>query len=349
MRQLSSTGEVTERPDLSVVVPVYRSEDCLAALYDAVGCELRSAGISFELILVNDCSPDGSWGVIGSLCRTDPRVVGVDLRRNFGQDNAILAGLRLARGRHVAVMDDDLQHHPKYLPALLAKLEEGADVVYACFKTKRQKLWKNAGSWLNGKIAEWVLGKPKGVYLSPYKVIRGEVAEAVCDYPGPTPYIDGLLFQTTSRITQIPAEHYPRFEGRGNFTFLRSAGISARLAFSFSAKPLRLVSWCGFLLAGLGMLLTVFVVGYRLLFPEKFPPEAVGWASLMVATLLTGGLQMIFFGVLGEYAGRTYLLVSGKPQASVREVLRGDGAGGHVPAEGRRTLEEVGVGRRSDL
>lgn len=341
--RLTKAG-VASRPDLSIVVPVYRSEDCLVALYDAIDRELKSAGVSFELILVNDCSPDGSWRVIESLCRIDPNVVGVDLRRNFGQDNAILTGLRLARGRHVAVMDDDLQHHPKYLPALLEKLEEGADVVYAKFRTKRQKVWKNAGSWLNGKIAEWVLDKPRGVYISPYKVIRGEVAEAICDYPGPTPYVDGLLFQTTSRIAEVPAEHHPRFEGSGNFTFLRSVGVSARLAFSFSAKPLRMVSWCGFFLAALGMLLTVFVVGYRLLIPENFPAEAVGWASLMVAILLICGLQMIFFGALGEYAGRTYLLVSRKPQTAIREVLcKGD------RVEGNESLEEVGVGRRSDL
>jgi glycosyltransferase involved in cell wall biosynthesis len=348
MYQRPHPDEVSRRPDLSIVVPVYRSEDCLVALYDAIERELNAAGISFELVLVNDCSPDGSWGVIESLCRIDPRVAGVDLRRNFGQDNAILTGLRLARGRHVAVMDDDLQHHPKYLPAMLEKLEERADVVYARFGTKRQKLWKNAGSWLNGKIAEWVLGKPKGVYISPYKVIRGEVAEAVCDYPGPTPYIDGLLFQTTSRITQIPAEHYPRFEGGGNFTFLRSVGVSARLAFSFSARPLRLVSWCGFLLAALAVLLTLFVTGYRLFFPENFPAEAVGWASLMVAILLTGGLQMIFFGALGEYAGRTYLLVSRKPQTAISEVLRID-AGGGAAGEPREPAKEVSVGRRSDL
>jgi undecaprenyl-phosphate 4-deoxy-4-formamido-L-arabinose transferase len=337
------------QPDLSIVVPVYRSEGCLVPLYDAIDRELKSAGKPYELILVNDCSPDGSWGVIESLCRIDPNVVGVDLRRNFGQDNAILTGLRLARGKYVAIMDDDLQHHPRHLPPLLEKLEEGADVVYARFMTKRQKLWKNLGSWANGKIAEWVIGKPKGVYLSPYKVIRREVAEVVCEYPGPTPYVDGLLFQTTSRIEQIPVEHYPRFEGRGNFTFLRSVGVSARLAFSFSARPLRLISWCGFCLAALGMLLTAFVIAYRLLFPDNFPAEAVGWASLMVAVLLTCGFQMIFFGALGEYVGRTYLLVSRKPQTAVREVLNGGPRRGSSEGARRESFQEVSLGRESDI
>lgn len=341
--------EDAQRPELSVVVPVYRSEDCLGVLYDAIDSELKAAGISFELILVNDCSPDGSWKVIESLCELDPGVVGVDLRRNFGQDNAILTGMRLARGRYVAVMDDDLQHHPRYLPRMLEQLEDGADVVYANFQTKRQKLWKNAGSWLNGKIAEWVLDKPQGIYLSPYKVIRREVAEAICEHAGPTPYIDGLLFQTTSRIAQVEVEHLPRFAGRGNFTFLRSVGVSARLAFSFSAKPLRLVSWCGFLLAVMGMMWTLFVVGYRVLVPENFPAEAVGWASLMAATLFIGGLQMIFFGVLGEYAGRTFLLMSGKPQTSVREVLCGGARRGHEAEVKERPLKEVRVGLRSHL
>lgn len=342
MLPLNNIDNHSRRPDLSIVVPVYRSEGCLVALYDAITGSLADAEISFELILVNDCSPDGSWRVIESLCGIDSRVVGVDLRRNFGQDNAILTGLRLARGEYVAVMDDDLQHHPKFLPILLDKMKEGADVVYAKFRTKRQRFWKNAGSWLNGKIAEWVLDKPKGIYLSPYKVIRGEVAEAVCDYPGPTPYIDGLLFQVTSRISEVPVEHYPRFEGRGNFTFLRSAGVSARLAFSFSVRPLRLMSWCGFLLALLAILLTVTVVCYRLCFPEQFPPEAMGWASLMVAILFAGGLQMIFFGALGEYVGRTYLLVSRKPQTAAGKVLNGGiRAGSVVRKLGRESFEEV--------
>jgi undecaprenyl-phosphate 4-deoxy-4-formamido-L-arabinose transferase len=341
--------DTSRQQALSIVIPVYRSEGCLVALYDAIAEALTPTGLSYELILVNDSSPDQSWKVIESICQIDPRVVGVDLRRNFGQDNAILTGLRLARGKYIAIMDDDLQHHPKFLPVLLDKIEDGADVVYAHFRTKRQKLWKNIGSWINGKIAEWVLDKPGGIYISPYKVIRKDVAEMICNYQGPAPYIDGLIFQITSRIEQVPVEHYPRFEGRGNFTFLRSLGVSARLAFSFSARPLRLISWCGFAFAGLGLMLVIGVVCYRLFFPERFTAEAVGWASLMVAILFACGLQMIFFGVLGEYTGRTYLLVSRNPQTAIREVLNRDVPNSSMPGTEQERFEEVSVGRQSDL
>jgi undecaprenyl-phosphate 4-deoxy-4-formamido-L-arabinose transferase len=309
------------QPDLSIVVPVYRSEDCLDALVCAIQQAMSPTGRHFEVMLVNDFSPDNSWAVIESLCDAHPNVVGVDLRRNFGQDNAIITGLRIARGKYVAIMDDDLQHHPRDLPALINKLEEGWDVVYADFSVKQQKLWKNLGSWFNGKVAEWVINKPKEIYLSPYKIIRKEVVEMICDYDGPDPYIDGLLFQVTARIAQIPAEHHSRHAGQSTYTFWKSVRVWARLAFSFSAKPLRVVSWFGFVLAGLGLLLALVVIAYRIFFPEDFGPAAVGWASLMVAILIVSGVQMIFFGVLGEYTGRTFRRVNNKPQTAIREVL----------------------------
>jgi undecaprenyl-phosphate 4-deoxy-4-formamido-L-arabinose transferase len=218
-------------------------------------------------------------------------------------------------------MDDDLQHRPGDLPALVGKAQEGFDVVYADFRKKRQKLWKNLGSWLNGKVAEWVLDKPPQVYLSPFKVIRKEVADLICCYDGPAPYVDGLLFQVTSRITQIPVEHQRRYAGRSTYTFWKSVRVSARLALSFSVKPLRFIAIAGIVFAILGLLTAALVVAYRLLKPEDFPPAAVGWASLMVAVLLVGGVQMIFLGVMGEYAGRTFLRVNNRPQAAIREVL----------------------------
>jgi undecaprenyl-phosphate 4-deoxy-4-formamido-L-arabinose transferase len=317
MRELESAT----LPQLSVVVPVYRSEGCLEALVSAIAEALNPTGHTYEVVLVNDGSPDQSWRVIKSLCERHPNIVGIDLRRNFGQDNAIMTGVRMARGLHIVIMDDDLQHHPRYIPLLLRKAEQGWDVVYADFRVKRQSSWKNLGSWFNGKVAEWVIDKPKSVYLSPYKIISADAAALICNYDGPDPYVDGLLLQITSRISNIPAEHQARFAGRSTYTFWNSLRIWTRLAFSFSVWPLRFVSLCGFAFAALGVILTLVVVLYRLLYPEDFPPVAVGWASLMVAALVIGGIQMIFFGVLGEYVGRTYLKVNNKPQTAVREIL----------------------------
>ena len=145
--------------------------------------------------------------------------------------------------------------------------------------------------------------------------------ETICKYEGPDPYIDGLLFQVTSRIEQIPVEHHPRYAGRSTYTVWKSLRVSGRLMFSFSARPMRLVSWFGFFFAALGLLLATFVILYRLFFPQDFPPNAVGWASLMVALLVLSGIQMMFFGILGEYTGRTFLRVNNKPQTAIRQVL----------------------------
>jgi polyisoprenyl-phosphate glycosyltransferase len=345
MLQSTKSCPRSSTPRLSVVIPVYRSEACLAELLRAITQALAPYDWDYEVILVNDFSPDRSWQVIESLCHRYPCVLGVDLRRNFGQDNAILTGLRLSRGNYVAIMDDDLQHDPKYLPALMKKTEEeGADVAYADFGRKRQKLWKNIGSWINGKIADKVLWKPKDVYLSPYKVIVREVADLICNYSGPKPYIDGLLFQATWRMTSIPVEHFPRYAGRSTYSVLKALEVSARLIFSFSVKPVRLVTWCGLVMALLALLAAGAITLYRLLLPEDFPAAAVGWSSLMVVFLLVSGIQMTFLGILGEYAGRAYLLVNRHPQTSIRTVI-GENAGTQSSSAVPRIIdEEVTVG-----
>jgi glycosyltransferase involved in cell wall biosynthesis len=310
-----------QRLHLSVVIPVFRSEACLPALLTELTRALVPMGWAFEVILVNDFSPDHSWQVIESLCEQYPFVVGVDLRRNFGQDSAILTGLRLARGEYVAVMDDDLQHNPKDLPALVHMAERGYDVVFADFNAKQHKLWKRVGSWINGKVAEWVLYKPKGLYLSPYKVIRREVIEEISRFHGPSPYIDGLLLQATWRMVSIPAEHQERFAGHGNYSFWRSAGVAARLLFSFSVRPVRAVTWIGLVTFGMALAAGAFALGYRILYPDEFSEEHFGWACLLIAILLGIGMQLFFLGIIGEYVGRISLRVNEKPQTSVRIVL----------------------------
>jgi glycosyltransferase involved in cell wall biosynthesis len=314
-------GSGESQLELSIVIPIYRSAECLRALVGAIDGVLIPADYTYEIILVNDDSPDESWAIIERLCKEHCNIVGIDLRRNFGQDNALLTGIRIARGQYIAIMDDDLQHDPRDLPRLIDALEPGFDVVYADFRKRRHKLWKRAGSWFNGKVAEWVLHKPKHIYLSPYKLFRRELAELICEYHGPDPYVDGLLLQVTSRITHIPVDHRPRYAGQSTYTFYKSIRVWARVAFSFSIKPLRLVTFFGIVLFGTGMLVAIAVILYRLQSPESFGPNTVGWASLTVAILFFGGVQMIFFGILGEYAGRTYLRVNDKPQTAIRAII----------------------------
>ena len=310
--------------DLSIVVPVYGSEDCLVALIDAIRASLPQTACSHEVVLVNDGSPDGSWGVIQQVCQQHPNVVGVNLRRNFGQDNAILTGIRIARGRTIAIMDDDLQHDPRYLLSLVKRIEEGCDVVYATFRSKQQALWKNLGSWLNGKVAEWVVAKPKGLYLSPYKVLRGALAREIASFQGPFPYLDGLILQATANLGSVEVEHRERYAGTGHYDLRKSIQLWTRLAFSFSVLPLRWIAVLGTVLAGIAMALVVATIFYRLTAPEEFGEYALGWASLMVTLLFVSGIQMIFFGIIGEYLGRAYLTLARKPQATIASVLNGE-------------------------
>ena len=231
--------------ELSIIVPVYRSEECLPELARRVQAAVSGHFRDYELILVNDASPDASWQVISSLADTYPFVVGVNLRKNVGQDNAIMAGMHHATGEAVVVMDDDLQHDPADIPALCRALRGGADVAYAAFDQKRQALWKNLGSWFNDRVAVVVLGKPKDVYLSPYKALRREIVDEIVKYDGPFTYVDGIIFNITSNITQVPATHHSRFAGRSNYNLFRSIRVWLKLATGFSVIPLRIATIIG--------------------------------------------------------------------------------------------------------
>ena len=321
---VAQSEDPSRQPHLSIVVPVYRSEDCLRPLVAAITEALGSSSISHEIILVNDASPDGSWQRIQELSREYGTIVGINLRKNFGQEPALLTGIELARGTYISTMDDDLQHDPKDLPRLIDALEAfDADVVYANFTAKRQASWKNLGSKFYDMVAEWVIQKPKGLYLSAYRMMRSDVAKMICASQARRAALDGLLLQVTSRIAQIPAEHHERLAGRSNYTFSKSVRAWSDLAFSFSTVPLRFISVLGVVVACGGAILALFVAVRRIFAPETFTAYDAGWASLMVAALLIGGAQMLFFGALGEYIGRIYLSASHAPKTSIASVVRG--------------------------
>lgn len=309
-----------KKPKISIVIPVYNSEDCVEAITIQIADALK--GIDYEQIMVNDCSHDKSWEKICTVANKAFPVIGISLRKNSGQDNAIFAGLTKALGEWVVIMDDDLQHSPFDIPALLKKAEEGYDCVYADFPKKKQAVWKNLGSALNGKCAELLIEKPRNLYLSPFKIIKGEVASEIIQSHSLYPYIDGLIFQVTHNITQIPIEHHKRAAGKSNYNLIRSIRVFSKLIFGFSVIPLRIASYIGSVCAVLGFALGIFYFIKYLLGMA----DVTGWTTLVLLILFIGGLILLSLGTIGEYLGRSYLTINKKPRFTIAEIRCNDRA-----------------------
>jgi len=302
--------------DISIIIPVYNSGEILNELNHQIKDALKN--VDYELILINDCSPDNSWEVISTLTRKYQDTIGINLRKNYGQDNAIMAGLNCCSGEYVVIMDDDLQHSPYDILMLVDECKKGFDVCYANFNKKQQKWWKNLGSWFNGKIAELLINKPSNIYLSPFEVLHIDIVKEIIKYEGPYPYIQGLIFRVTSNFTQISVEHCKRYKGESNFNFFRSLTVFLKLATSFSVIPLRIATFIGFITAFFG-----FVMIPYYLYAHFINNEIVaGWTSLMIILLMIGGLILFSLGLLGEYLGRMYLNVNNKPQFVIKEILK---------------------------
>jgi len=310
-------GAAGRRPyALSVVVPVYRGARSIGDVVHALA-QLHIEG-GHEVILVNDGSPDDSGEVCRELvARTDLPVTLIDLARNFGEHNAVMAGLRHARGDFVITMDDDLQNPISEVVKLFEHARAGAwDVVYTYYATKQHAAWRNLGSRFANQVADWLLDKPRGLYLSSFRCMSAFAVEQVVRYEGPFPYVDGLLMQVTQRIATLPVLHLPRTHGQSNYTLRRLVRLWLNLFVNFSAMPLRIATVSGLAFTVLGFVGAVLVVIEALV--GDTPP---GWASLMAATLMLSGVQLVLLGVLGEYLGRLFLTVNRKPQAIVREVV----------------------------
>jgi len=304
-------------PGLSIVVPVYRGASTVGRLVDALA-QLRPEG-GIEVVLVNDGSPDNSGDVCRALVASAAMpITFVEHARNYGEHNAVMTGLRHARGAYVITMDDDLQNPPEEVLKLYDHARLGGfDVVYTRYAVKRHDGWRNLGSRFANRVADLLLDKPKGLYLSSFRCMSRLVVDAVLRYQGPYPYIDGLIMQVTQRIASIEVLHLPRAEGRSNYNLTRLTRLWLNLATNFSVLPLRLAVGAGVTMGLLGLLGAVLVLIEALFYA---PPP--GWASTMVVVLLIAGVQFTMLGVLGEYVGRVFLTVNGKPQGIVREVQR---------------------------
>jgi glycosyltransferase involved in cell wall biosynthesis len=304
---------------LSIVVPVYNGADSVGELVDALGALDVPGG--HEIILVNDASPDSSLLECQRLlARAKVPITLVDLARNFGEHNAVMAGLREASGAHIITMDDDLQNPPGEVLRLLHYAQKtGKDVIYTHYAKKQHAAWRNIGSRFANWCADKVLDKPKGLYLSSFRCISDFAARQVTQYRGPFPYVDGLILQATQNIGTLQVEHLPRVAGRSNYTLSRLLRLWTSMFVNFSVMPLRIATFTGFAMSGLGLCGAVWALGTAIF--EGTPP---GWASLTVATMLLLGVQLIMLGIIGEYLGRLYLTVNRKPQSVVRSVTRAE-------------------------
>ena len=305
-------------PALSFVIPLYYSAETITALVKEIE-KLEIEG-GHELVLVNDGSRDATAGICRELLR-DARIpiTFVNHARNFGEHNAVLTGYRHAQGAYVVNLDDDGQNPPAEAVRLWQHAKgEGLDAVYGHYGHKEHSWWRNVGSRLTNRITDWVLDKPKGFYLSSFRCVSAFVAREVAAYAGPYPYIDGLILQVTQNIGALDVRHAGRSAGQSGYTLRRLLRLWTSTFVNFSVMPLRLATLLGLVMAAVG--LTGLMVVFYLWSTNRGPDY--GWGSLMAALLVFSGAQLVMLGLIGEYIGRMFLTINGRPQSVVRSVER---------------------------
>lgn len=295
-------------PDVSVIIPVYRSRDILPKLLKGIIDAFSTSRLDIEIIMVEDCGRDGSWEVIESLAADQPVLRGIRLSRNFGQHAATICGIAVARGHWVATMDDDLEQPPEMLPKLVEKAKEGYDLVYGVYPERSHAAWRNLTSHLARVLFKLAIPTLNDTYTS-MRVIRGDLARELKRFDSPFPFVDGYLSWLTSRCVTVEVSHQPRPTGKSNYTFGKLFAHTLNIFVTFSDAPLKVASNAGlfFSLAGFSAL-TIILTG-RLVGTIT----AAGYASVMAAILAVGGVQLLVLGIFGEYISRINFKTSRKP------------------------------------
>lgn len=300
---------------ISVVVPVYNSQGSLPELVSTLARTLEDLGGPFELILVNDGSHDRSWEQVERLAGAHAWVRGINLMRNYGQHNALLCGIRHAHYDTIVTMDDDLQHPPHVIPALLAKLSEGYDVVYGAPREQQHGLWRDIASWITKLALQNAMGARTALNISALRAFRTHLRDAFAHYQNPYVSIDVLLTWGTSRFTSIKVQHNPRAIGRTNYTFGKLVVHALNMITGFSVLPLRFASLMGFTFALFGLLVLVYVVGRYLIQGTS----VAGFPFLASTIAIFSGVQLFALGIIGEYLARMHFRLMDRPSYVIRE------------------------------
>jgi undecaprenyl-phosphate 4-deoxy-4-formamido-L-arabinose transferase len=315
---------------VSVVVPVFNSAETLDELVRRLEGVLDPLVADYELVLVNDGSADASWERIAELAALDERVRGLNLMRNYGQHNALLAGIRAARHPLVVTLDDDLQNPPEEIPKLLAKLDEGFDVVYGSFTERQFGFWRNVGTSITKLALRWVIGNDIAWKVSAFRAFRTDLRGAFASYNAPYVSIDVLLSWGTTRFSSVPVAHRARAEGRSSYSFARLATHALNVMTGFSTRPLRFASLIGLAFTFFGVVVLGVVLGTYLIEGGSVP----GFPFLASVIAIFSGAQLLTLGIIGEYLARMHLRVMDRPPFAVREEV-GAAAEEEVGSTGR--------------
>jgi glycosyltransferase involved in cell wall biosynthesis len=305
---------------VSVVVPVYNSEGTLTELVGRLESVLEPLG-PYEVVLVNDGSTDASWERIVALANAHAEVRGIDLLRNYGQHNALLAGVRAAEHPVVVTLDDDLQNPPEEIPKLLGALEGGYDVVYGSAEDPQHGLWRNLATRLTKVALRPAIGSDIASQVSAYRAFRTELRDAFSDFAGPDVSLDVLLSWGTKRFGAVPVEHQPRAGGRSSYTFGRLATHALNVLTGFSTRPLRIASLVGLAFTLFGVVILVVVIVRYFAEGDRVP----GFPFLASVIAIFSGVQLLTLGVIGEYIARMHVRIMDRPSYAIREEV---GSGG---------------------
>ena len=303
---------------ISFVIPCYRSAETIGKVVAELDAAMgKLPAYTYEIILVNDCSPDGTFEVIRGLCAQREDICGVNLARNFGQHAALMAGFGYTHGEVVVCLDDDGQTPADEVGKLLAGIEEGYDVVYAKYAHKQHSGFRNFGSKVNELMTRVMLGKPRELYLSSYFAASRFVIDEILRYKNPYPYVIGLVLRTTKNITNVEVAHREREVGVSGYTMGKLLGLWFNGFTAFSIKPLRIATAMGCLTACGGFLYGIYTV------VKKFvnPNVPIGFSAMMAALVFIGGMIMLMLGLIGEYIGRIYISLNNSPQYVIRECI----------------------------
>ena len=303
---------------VSFVIPCYRSEHTLVHVIHEITVTMKKlTQYTYEVILVNDCSPDNTLGTIRKLCSEQANIKGISFARNFGQHAALMAGLRHTTGDYVVCLDDDGQTPADEVDQLLSKLEEGYDAVYARYAHKQHSTFRNLGSKVNELMTRMMLDKPAELFISSYFAVRRFVVEDMIRYENSYPYVIGLVLRATKNITNVEVQHREREEGSSGYTLKKLLGLWFNGFTAFSVKPLRIATMIGVISAAGGFFYGFYTIVKKLINPDV----PLGFSSMMTAIVIFGGLIMIMLGLIGEYIGRIYISLNNSPQYVIRERL----------------------------